>query len=140
MLTRQRVAKKSLVEIEETLCMSREVKEEARVSQQGRTADANKWELVVFGSWGPSGNRSGGVLAECARPVLKLNLDYFGLNWCLRILYTTGEQVATGFSPQSRSPGGGLTATYRTPYEEPCAYEPSAAEGVFLNSIFSDGF
>ena len=36
-----------------------------------------------------------------------------------------------GFSPQSGSPGGGLTATYRTPYEEPCAYELSAAEGVF---------
>ena len=45
-----------------------------------------------------------------------------------------------GFSPQSGSPGGGLTATYRTPYEEPCAYELSAAEGVFLNSVFSYGF
>ena len=49
-------------------------------------------------------------------------------------------KAAAGFSPQSGSPGGGLTATYRTPYEEPCAYELSAFEGVFLNSVFSYGF
>ena len=31
-----------------------------------------------------------------------------------------GLKAAAGFSPQSGSPGGGLTATYRTPYEKPC--------------------
>ena len=49
-------------------------------------------------------------------------------------------RAAAGFSPQSGSPGGGLKATYRTPYEEPCAYELSAAEGVLLSSLFSHGF
>ena len=46
----------------------------------------------------------------------------------LRKSNTAGRlKPAAGFSPQSGSPGGGLTATYRTPYEKPCGYEVSAA-------------
>ena len=36
-------------------------------------------------------------------------------------------RAAAGFSPQSGSPGGGLTATYCTPNDKPCVYELSAA-------------
>ena len=47
--------------------------------------------------------------------------------------YVRGRRI----QPAERGPGGGLTATYRTPYEKPCAYELSAAEGALLNSLFA---
>ena len=76
---------------------------------------------------------------ECAKPS-KLSAEESEAG-SLRKSDTAGRlKPAAGFSPQSGSPGGGLTATYRTPYEEPCAYELSAAEGVLLNSLFSHGF
>ena len=70
-----------------------------------------------------------GGVAECAKPS-KLSAEESEAG-SLRKSDTAGRlKPAAGFSPQSGSPGGGLTATYRTPYEEPCAYELSAAEGV----------
>ena len=51
-----------------------------------------------------------------------------------------GLKAAAGFSPQSGSPGGGLSATYCPPNEKPCEYELPAAYGVHRKICFSFGF
>ena len=77
------------------------------------------------------GGKGVGGMREAPEAPQEANLRKLSLAFGRNPTQLAGSRPAAGFKPAERGPGGGLTATYCTPLEEPEKGDPSHTKWLF---------